>query len=73
MTDLDEVRSAIAFENNLSAPEVAELARHANAKVTLTVYAGLTDGGRERASREARPGRLRGLTARVRRVRFVRY
>lgn len=33
---------AQAFDHNLTAPEVAELARHANAHVTLTMYAGLT-------------------------------
>ncbi len=54
--DLRHSMVAIAFENNLSAPEVAELARHANAKVTLTVYAGLTDGGRERASAKLAQG-----------------
>jgi integrase len=48
--DLRHSMVAIAFELGLTAPEVATLARHANAKVTLTVYAGLTDGGRERAS-----------------------
>jgi hypothetical protein len=31
-------------------PEVALLARHANARVTATVYAGLTTDGRERAA-----------------------
>lgn len=40
---------AIAFEQELTTPELAELARHANAKVTLTVYAGLTRDGREKA------------------------
>jgi integrase len=50
MHDLRHSMVAIAFAHGLTAPEVAVLARHANAKVTLTVYAGLTDGGRERAS-----------------------
>jgi hypothetical protein len=47
---------AIAFELGLTEPEVAVLVRHANAKVTLTVYAGLTDGGRERASTKLAEG-----------------
>jgi len=33
--------------------EVAELARHANPKVTLTMYAGITGEGRERRSRSS--------------------
>ena len=40
---------AVAFELGLTAPEVAALARHASAKVTLTVYAGLSDEGRNGA------------------------
>jgi integrase len=48
--DLRHSMVAIAFQLGLSAPEVATLARHANARVTLTVYAGLADGGRERAA-----------------------
>jgi integrase len=47
--DLRHSLVAIAFEHELTAPEVAVLARHANAKVTLTVYAGLTGDGREKA------------------------
>jgi integrase len=54
--DLRHSMVAIAFELGLTAPEVAVLARHANAKVTLTVYAGLTDGGRERASSKLAEG-----------------
>jgi integrase len=54
--DLRHSMVAIAFELGLTAPEVAVLARHANAKVTLTVYAGLTDGGRERASNKLAEG-----------------
>jgi integrase len=44
--DLRHTLVAIAFEHGLTAPEVAVLARHASAKVTLTVYAGLTGDGR---------------------------
>jgi hypothetical protein len=40
---------ASAFDRELTAPEVAMLARHANPKVTLAMYAGLTDEGREKA------------------------
>ena len=47
--DLRHSLVAIAFEHGLTAPEVAVLARHANAKVTLTVYAGLTGDGRDKA------------------------
>jgi len=48
--DLRHSLVAIAFENELTLPEVAMLARHANPNVTATVYAGLTADGRERAS-----------------------
>jgi integrase len=47
--DLRHSMVAIAFELGLSAPEVAVLARHANARVTLAVYAGLSGDGREKA------------------------
>lgn len=47
--DLRHSLVANAIEHGLTAAEVAAIARHANAKVTLTVYAGLTEGGRERA------------------------
>jgi integrase len=47
--DLRHSLVAIAFDLGLSAPEVAAVARHANAKVTLTVYAGLAVDGREKA------------------------
>ena len=40
--DLRHSLVAIAFEHGLTAPEVAVLARHANANVTLAVYAGIT-------------------------------
>jgi integrase len=42
--------SAASFERGANPPEVAEIARHANAKVTLTMYAGLTKDGRGRAA-----------------------
>ena len=47
--DLRHSFVAAAFEHGLSAPEVAQLARHANPRVTLTMYAGLTDEAREKA------------------------
>jgi integrase len=47
--DLRHSFVAVAFEQGLSAPEVAMLARHADAKVTLAVYAGITGDGREKA------------------------
>lgn len=45
--DLRHSFVAVGFECGLSAPVIAALARHANAKVTLGMYAGLTDQGRE--------------------------
>jgi integrase len=47
--DLRHSLVAIAFELGLSAPEVAVLVRHANPRVTLTVYAGLSGDGRDKA------------------------
>jgi hypothetical protein len=38
------------FAAGASLPEIASLARHANARVTAQVYAGLTENGREAAS-----------------------
>lgn len=40
----------VALEAGVSMPEAAALARHANARVTAQVYAGLSDTGREAAS-----------------------
>ena len=48
--DLRHSFVAVGFDKGLSAPEIAALARHANAKVTLGFYAGLTDEGREQAA-----------------------
>jgi integrase len=47
--DLRHSFVAVGFDAGLTAPEVAALARHANAKVTLGIYAGLTNDGREKA------------------------
>ena len=47
--DLRHSFVGLAFEHGLTPPEVSELARHANPRVTLTMYAGLTADGRERA------------------------
>jgi hypothetical protein len=41
---------ALALASGASIAETAALARHANAKVTLAVYAGLSENGRETAS-----------------------
>ena len=49
---------AITFDLGPLGARNPVLARHANAKVTLTVYAGLTDGGRERASTKLAEGGL---------------
>lgn len=38
---------AIALANGVTLPEAAMLARHANPRATLAVYAGLADGARE--------------------------
>jgi integrase len=54
--DLRHTLVSVAFASSLSAPEVSSLARHANARVTLQVYAGLTDGGLERASKKLADG-----------------
>jgi integrase len=54
--DLRHSFVAISFEKGLSAPEIAALARHANAKVTLGFYAGLTDDGREQAAAKLTEG-----------------
>jgi integrase len=45
--DLRHSFVAIALANGVTLPEAAMLARHANARVTVAVYAGLTDGARE--------------------------
>ena len=45
--DLRHTFVAIALANGVTLPEAAMLARHANPRVTLAVYAGLTDGARE--------------------------
>jgi hypothetical protein len=41
---------ALALANSVSFAEVAALARHANAKVTAAVYAGIAQNGREVAA-----------------------
>lgn len=56
MHDLRHSLVAIALEQGLTAPEVALLARHANARVTMTVYAGLTRDGREQAAAKLAEG-----------------
>jgi integrase len=45
--DLRHSFVAIALANGVTLPEAAMLARHANPRVTLAVYAGLTNGARE--------------------------
>jgi integrase len=45
--DLRHSFVAIALANGVTLPEAAMLARHANPRVTLAVYAGLADGARE--------------------------
>lgn len=45
--DLRHSFVAIALANGVTLPEAAMLARHATPRVTLAVYAGLTDGARE--------------------------
>jgi integrase len=46
--DLRHSFVAIALEHGLTLPEAAQLARHANPRVTAVVYAGLADGSRDR-------------------------
>jgi integrase len=47
--DLRHSLVAAAIDRGATAAEVAELARHANPRVTMTLYAGLTKDGRDRA------------------------
>jgi integrase len=48
--DLRHSFVALALASGVSLAEAAALARHANARVTAQVYAGLTEDGRERAT-----------------------
>ena len=48
--DLRHSFVALALDAGASLAEAATLARHANAKVTATVYAGLAGDGREKAA-----------------------
>jgi integrase len=48
--DLRHSYVALVLAAGLSLAEAAALARHANARVTAQVYAGLTEGGREKAA-----------------------
>lgn len=48
--DLRHSYVALALDAGASLAETAALARHANAKVTAAVYAGLAEGGREKAA-----------------------
>jgi integrase len=48
--DLRHSFAGVALAAGMSLAEVAVLMRHANAQVTATVYAGLTEDGRERAA-----------------------
>jgi integrase len=50
LQDLRHSLVAAAMERGATAAELAELARHANPRVTLTVYAGLTKDGAKRAT-----------------------
>ena len=54
--DLRHSFVAVAFEQGLPVPGIAALARHANPKVTLGMYAGLTDAGREKAAAQLTEG-----------------
>jgi integrase len=48
--DLRHSLVALSLERGATPAEVAEIARHANAKVTMTLYAGLTKDGSGRAA-----------------------
>jgi integrase len=48
--DLRHSFVGLALAAGVSLAEPAALARHANAKVTATVYAGITEHGREQAA-----------------------
>jgi integrase len=56
--DLRDSFVGIAYDQGLSLVEVSELARHADPRVTLQLYAGLADGGRERAAAKLRKQRF---------------
>jgi integrase len=45
--DLRRSFVAIALANGVTVPEAAMLARHANPRVTLAIYAGVTSDARE--------------------------
>jgi len=45
--DLRHSFGAIALANGVTLPEAAMLARHANPRVTLAIYAGVTSDARE--------------------------
>ena len=47
--DLRHSFVAIALAHGVTLPEAAMLARHANARITATTYAGITEQGREAA------------------------
>lgn len=44
---MDGLDKSLLGKDMLTLPEAAMLARHANPRVTVAVYAGLTDGARE--------------------------
>jgi integrase len=48
--DLRHSFVALAFDAEVPLPQTSALARHANARVTAQVYAGVIEGGRERAA-----------------------
>jgi integrase len=50
--DLRHSFVALALDAGLSLAETSVLARHANARVTAQVYAGITDDGRELAAEQ---------------------
>ena len=48
--DLRHTYAAIALEAEATLPETAALLRHKNPRVTMQTYAGLAEGGREKAA-----------------------
>lgn len=50
--DLRHSLVGIAFDHGATLPEVSHLARHANARVTAAVYAGLTDDSRQKVTKK---------------------
>ena len=54
--DLRHSLVGIAFDHGATLPEVSRLARHANARVTAAIYAGLTDDAHQKVTKKLLDG-----------------